>query len=179
MSIMKLSKERIEEIKAQIRKLKVQQPNISARQIATVLKHDRTFIAKLKLKVDRENRHKIDHDTVRKELARLEELVHEGGIAMRGVMYNTANFDKEKVAAYSALVNAYKMLLDAKFDSGVFKKELGKIEASYKMSIEDRAEIKKVIEYAINQGAHKVGKFTIDLGDVKGDGESKQEKTDH
>jgi len=176
---MKLSKENIEEIKAQIRQLKVQKPNISARQIAKLLDRDHTFISKLKNKVDQENRHKIDHDTVRKELARLEELVHEGGITMRGVMFNTTNFDKEKVAAYVALINAYKMLLDAKFDAGLFRKELGRIEADHKLSPEDKADIKRVIEYAIGKGKHQPTGFelTHNLGDGETDRGSKQEKS--
>jgi hypothetical protein len=69
---MKYSKERIEELKANIRKLVVIRERITCRQVAGALGIDRNFAAKLLRKVRAENRHRIENQVINEELGKIE-----------------------------------------------------------------------------------------------------------
>ncbi len=92
---MKYSKERIEEIKAYVRKMVVYRERITCRQVARALKIDRNFAAKLLGKVREENKYRIENQVITQELAKIEEHFREIIEFQWGIISNSEKKKRE------------------------------------------------------------------------------------
>lgn len=124
---MKLLKEKIEEIKKQIRRCLVEDSRASSQEIADELGYDRKFIWKLKKKIHEERAKRLDHYTVNKVLAEFQDEDYELSKILWDIINDLEIPIKEKISAIRELRNGNKELFDKMGDAGVFERKLGEI----------------------------------------------------
>lgn len=159
----RISSSHVTEIRQQVRYLLVQNPHVSARQIAKVLGRDEHFIGRILKKVHEENARRIQIGTVQKDLARIEQLVVEGSLAMREIAFKGKD-EKARVMAYDSIIRASKTLLDAKFDAGVYQKGATDVNVLVSLKPHEADLIEKALSYALIRA-----KPTIVDGNIEGD----------
>ena len=124
---MAYSKEKIEEVKKQIRRCLVEDSRASSQKIADKLGYDRKFIWRLKKKIHEERAKRFDHYTVNTVLAEYQDEDYELGKMLWDIINDSETSIKEKILAIRELRNGNKELFDKIADAGVFERKLGEI----------------------------------------------------
>ena len=145
-----MANETVLEVKAKMRRLMVMNPHVSALQLSKVLGRDYHFVLKLHKKINAENAKRIDLGTVKKDVAYLEALVHEGSMSMRDLIFNGID-EKARVMAYDSLIKASKTLLDAKFDAGIYQKNATDVNVLVTLRPHEAELIERALAYAISR----------------------------
>ena len=165
---MKLSKEKIEEVKKQIRRCLVEDSRASSQQIADKLGYDRKFVWRLKKKIHEERAKRLDHYTVNKVLAEFQDEDYEFGKILWDIINNSESSIKEKIMAIRELRNGNKELFDKMADAGIFIKKLGEVEIGKTLSDEEQDLITKAI--ALNYGPEEDPNSTAQYKESNGSG---------
>lgn len=105
----------------------VREPGISARRMAVLLNYDKTFVAKLKRKIDGELKRSIENSLVVEDLKELENIYRSLSLDMYSIIEGGKK-DSDKVKAFDSLMDGKKMLIQQKMDAGIFKRKLGEME---------------------------------------------------
>ena len=145
---MKLSKEKIEEVKKKIRRCLVEDSRASDQKIADKLGYDRKLIWRLKKKIHEERARRFDRYTIDKVLAEFQDEDYELSKILWEIINNSETSVKEKILAIRELRNGNKELFDKLFDSGMFERQLGKLKTEGSLSEEEQ----KKIENALKNG---------------------------
>lgn len=157
---MKFSKEKIEEVKKQIRRCLVEDSRASNQEIADKLGYDRKFIWRLKEKIYKERAKRFDHYTVNTILANFQDKDYEFCKILWKIINDSETTVKEKILAIRELRNSNRELFDKMADAGVFERKLGKLEIGKKLTPEEEALIKKAIalDYGVKKPDKKIDK---------------------
>ncbi len=163
-------KEKEQEFISMIRLLMVRHSDITVLKMTDALKQNgyqlnKDYVNKLMRKVRVERAHRIDTQSLSKEIAKFEDLVKalanelwkiildksrvENGVAIKGATHY------DKTMAIKTLIDSYQKLFDKKFDAGIFEKQLGKLKAETKLSQEDEDLIMQAVKYAVGRGEIK------------------------
>lgn len=120
---MKFSKEKIEQIKSEVRSYLARNPKASCRTIAQALGYDFKFINWLKNEVHKELANSILHENLQEEIGKFELLIEETGEHLWEIITDTTAEKKEKVNAIKTLIGNYSLLLEKKIASGFFSQK--------------------------------------------------------
>ena len=161
---MRFSKEKINELKAEIRIELVKSPDLSIMEIQEILcdnhshKFDKNFVGKLKGKIHRERTHRYNSVTVFKELAKLEDLIRYGRQELVEVIFNKDDKYKPKeiINAFRTVIWAENMLLEAKLNAGIFGQARLRQEEETPLDPEQQDLLKRAIDHA----NERAGNFT-------------------
>jgi len=150
---MRFSKEKENEIKSMVRLLLVRQPNLSMLQVQDALAKqglvfDRNYIGRVVKKIHDERSHRIDNQSLAREIAKFEDLYEALAHELWIMILDKTLKASERNGAIRTLIDAHKSIFDKKFDAGIFEKQLGKLKVEETLSPEDEAIIKKAIDYA-------------------------------
>lgn len=143
---MKLSKEKIEEIKNQVRRCLVEDSRASSRKIAEQLGYDHKFICRLKKKIHAERAKRFDNYTVNTILATFQDKDYEFCKILWDIVGDSKTSIKDKIAAIKELRSSNKDLFDKMADAGIFTKKLGELVVDRKFSKEEQELLNKAIE---------------------------------
>lgn len=144
------SNETIEKIKLEIRRLMVREPGVSARRIAKVLGYDKNYIAKLKRKIDRENKMDIERALVEDDIAELQNMYRAMAIDLYQIITGSGK-EMDKINAFKGLFDAKIKLIGQKMDAGIFKRSIGELKIEASLSDENQAILDKAINYAVDR----------------------------
>jgi len=120
---MKFSKEKIDEIKSQIRLCLAKNPKASCREIADILGYNFKFINWVKNEVHKELSEGIAQQSIQEEIGRFELLVQETGKHLWEVIANPISEVSEKINAIKSLIANHALLLDKKINSGLINRQ--------------------------------------------------------
>jgi len=134
----KYSDEKLYEIDVRIRRLKTTNPNMSALQMAEVLKLTPNFVAKRKKRIDREDAEAIKRITVEEDLADIRNFLNAVLPEISRFVFDQTIKPKDRINAVKVLIEGKIKLLNSKFDAGVFEKQLGKLKTEDRVSEEER-----------------------------------------
>jgi hypothetical protein len=135
----KYSKDKLQEIDAQIARLLATYPNMSAREIAETLFLDHAFVCRRKNKIERANAETIRTMTVEQDLGGImnflnaslpviaEIIFDEGEKDDLGIWVRHPASNRDKINAMRVSLAGKMMLLDKKFEVGIFERQIGKI----------------------------------------------------
>lgn len=116
---MRLSREKIEQIKAEIKTFLAKNPKASSREISKALGYDFKFINRLKNEIHREIVKKIESQTIVEEIGKFEILIEELTLKLWEIIINPATTNKERISAIKTLVGNYILLFEKKYESGI------------------------------------------------------------
>lgn len=83
------------------------------------------YVNRLKNKLERERAHRVNHELIHKELAKVEDTFAEIIANLWHIMSDPFEDSKARVAAGKTISEMKKTMMDMKFDSGVFDRKLG------------------------------------------------------
>ena len=147
------SKEKEKEFLAVIRLLLVRRPDISILGLQEALNQNgyhlhREYVTKLQKKVLAERIHRIeDRQLLSKEIAEFEDLVMATANELWKVILSNESSKQEKIRAINTLVNSRSILLEKKFNAGVFEKQLGRVKAEPVLTAEQKEQVSKSLDY--------------------------------
>lgn len=144
------SNETIEKIMLDVRRLMVREPKISARRVAHLLGYDKNYIAKLKRKIDRENKMDIQRALVEDDIAELQNMYRAMAIDMYQIIVGSGK-EMDKINAFKNLFDAKIKLIGQKMDAGIFKRSIGELTIEANLSSENQKILDKAINYAIGR----------------------------
>jgi hypothetical protein len=116
---MRFSKEKIEEIKNQVRSCLARNPKASCREIAKIVNHDPKFINFLKNEIHLELSRAIAKECFSEEIAKFELLIIETSNHLWEILDNPLAESGEKISAVKTLIGNYSLLLEKKIASGL------------------------------------------------------------
>jgi len=143
---MRWTKEEREQLKEKIRLLLITNPRISKYKLSKILGINKDVALRLKKEVVAENTKRISKQKIEEEIGKLEAEYEQLALeCWRIITNNTRKVKKnkdgkeveveveitprEKMNAVKTLIEAKKTLFNIKFDAGVFKRDLGKVES--------------------------------------------------
>ncbi|OGN25934.1 MAG: hypothetical protein A3B17_01335 [Candidatus Yanofskybacteria bacterium RIFCSPLOWO2_01_FULL_45_72] len=147
------SKEKEKEFLAVIRLLLVRRPDISILGLQEALNQNgyrfhREYVTKLQKKVLTERIHRIeDRQLLSKEIAEFEDLIGVTANELWRIILAKNSSNHEKIRAIGTLVNNRSVLLEKKFNAGVFEKQLGKVKAEPVLTPEQRQMVSNALDY--------------------------------
>lgn len=125
-------------------------PNVSARKIAETLRLDHHFILRRRRVIDRANAEEIKRMTVEQNLAEVTMFLEAVVPTISGIIFNKDSKDKDKISATKTLIEGKLKLLSAKFDAGIFERQLGKLKTDTSLGDEEKELIAQALQYAFN-----------------------------
>lgn len=154
------SKQKEQEFTEMIRILRVRNPGISLREIQSGLEQNGfhlhvDYINKLVHKLDQEKIHRVDQQTLNKEIADFEDLVKVLANELWKIILGKDSTKREKTSAIKTLLDSRSDLFDKKFDAGIFERQLGKIKAEGVLTPEQKEMINKALDYVHALGQNK------------------------
>lgn len=155
------SKDKIQEIDAQIGRLMAIYPNISALKISETLGFDHNFVCKRKKKIEQKNTEAIKTLTVEQDLGDIRNFLNSTLPEIAKIIFNKDSADKDKIGAMKVIMEGKKTFLDHKFDAGIFERQLGKLKTDTSFGEEEKKLIAEALNYAFN-----TDKPTKDTGGV-------------
>ena len=82
-----------------------------------------------------------------KEIAEFEDLVMATANELWKVILSNESSKQEKIRAINTLVNSRSILLEKKFNAGVFEKQLGRVKAEPALTAEQRQQVSNALDY--------------------------------
>ncbi len=146
------SKDRYNEIDANIRRLRAISPNVSGRKVAEVLKLDHGFVCKRLNKIAREDTKIVLETTLEKDIGGIQAFINIILPELTKIVFSDVAEDKDKIAAAKALISGKLSILDKKFDAGIFERQLGKLKNENKINPNDMKLIMEAVNYATERG---------------------------
>jgi hypothetical protein len=170
---MRLSKEKIEQIKNEIKMCLVRNPKVSSREIAKILGYDFKFINRLKNEVHQEIAESISHQTLQEEIGKFEVIIEDLAMELWSIIVDSQATNTEKINAIKTLVSNYSLLFDKKFTAGLLTYKPA--EEKKHTPEEIKAKIKKIVE--IHNRIERVEKELKERGEeIPGDSITETEK---
>ena len=154
------SHEKEKEFLAVIRLLLVRRPDISILGLQEALNQNgyrlhREYVTKLHKKVLAERIHRIeDRQFLSKEIAEFEDLVMVTANELWKIILSNESSKHEKIRAINTLVDSRSILLEKKFNAGVFEKQLGRVKAEPVLTPEQRQMVSKSLDYVHSLSLH-------------------------
>lgn len=143
---MKFSKERIEEIKNEIKEKMIKNPNLSGLKIAKEMDLDKDAVNRYIRQIRKEATEKINKSIIEDEIGKLEDEFNQVIFELWEIVKGPANH-KEKIAAINQIINSKKVLFNIKFDAGVFNRKLGELNIKDKLDEEERKLLNEALQY--------------------------------
>ena len=130
------SKEKTKQLLERIRRVLVMNPRISVLDIQSALENskkdpihlDKDYINRLRNKIEEERANRYHNYTVKKVLAKHQDELEEMKLRLWAIANNKESNNQERTSAIREIRNANKDIFDAMFNSGLFTKDLGKID---------------------------------------------------
>ena len=154
------SHEKEKEFLAVIRLLLVRRPDISILGLQEALNQNgyrlhREYVTKLHKKVLAERIHRIeDRQFLSKEIAEFEDLVMVTANELWKIILSNESSKHEKIRAINTLVDSRSVLLEKKFNAGVFEKQLGRVKAEPVLTPEQRQMVSNALDYVHSLSLH-------------------------
>jgi len=154
------SHEKEKEFLAVIRLLLVRRPDISILGLQEALNQNgyrlhREYVTKLHKKVLAERIHRIeDRQFLSKEIAEFEDLVMVTANELWKIILSNESSKHEKIRAINTLVDSRSILLEKKFNAGVFEKQLGRVKAEPVLTPEQRQMVSNALDYVHSLSLH-------------------------
>ena len=152
------AKEKEKEFLAVIRLLLVRRPDISILGLQEALNQNgyrlhREYVTKLQKKVLAERIHRIENrQLLSKEIAEFEDLVMVTANELWKIILSNESSKHEKIRAINALVDSRSVLLEKKFNAGVFEKQLGRVKAEPVLTAEQKEMVSNALDYVHSLG---------------------------
>ena len=156
---MKRSKEYEQEMMAIIRSMLVRNPNLTGTQIKNLLANnpkrpiplDKDYVYKLLKKIRTARAYRINQMAMTDYLSKFSDEAEELKQRLWSIILNDKAKDKDVVSAVKELRNTSKELFDKMFESGIFERQLGKMEIKHTLSEEDKAIVANALENAFGK----------------------------
>ena len=154
------AKEKEKEFLAVIRLLLVRRPDISILGLQEALNQNgyrlhREYVTKLQKKVLAERIHRIENrQLLSKEIAEFEDLVMVTANELWKIILSNESSKHEKIRAINTLVDSRSVLLEKKFNAGVFEKQLGRVKAEPVLTAEQKEMVSNALDYVHSLSLH-------------------------
>lgn len=146
---MRMSEEKVQELMAKVRQILVMKPEATGKEVADAIGVERRYALRLMKKVRRENAERINRQTIEGELGKMEAEISEICLILWQIITKSTKTildkdgkvvtidmpDNEKINAIKALLEAKRILFNAKFDAGIFSRQLGTLKTENKSII--------------------------------------------
>lgn len=148
----KYSRDKLAEIDAQIAHCVAIDLNISAKKISEKLGFDHAFVCRRKRKIDRQNAEEIKRMTVEEDLGGIKSFIDSVLPEITRIIFDDKTKDSDKISAFKAVLMGRMTLLDKKFQTGIFERQLNAVSAPEreKMSDAEKADLERALDYFYN-----------------------------
>lgn len=154
----KISDDKEAEYIERIRSIIVRRPDVTISQIQELLEMakspislSRQYTHNLVRKIRKNRAQRLNHYTLNLVLGKFEHEAEELKKKLWTIADSQMSTDKDKIAAMRELRSTSEALFDKMFDSGFFKRNLGKTETEYTLSEESQALIDKAIKHGYGE----------------------------
>lgn len=158
-----------EELRAKIRRMIQLKPKIYATEISKRLDIDYKMARRLLKKVETERIMRLKRAIADDDLSDIMAFIDEASPEIKRIVFNPDSSDKDKIAAFKAVIDGKDRELNLKMDTGVYQRSIGTVVIEDKLNDDDKALLKKALQYANERG--RVGKDSRKQGTTETTGE--------
>ena len=158
-----------EEYRLKIRRMLQLRPKLTAVEVSERLKIDYKMAKRLLKKVETDKIMRLKRAMKDDDLSEIVAFIDEASPEIKRIIFSQGSADKDKIAAFKAVIDGKGRELDLKMDTGIYARSLGKIVVEDKLNDKDKDLLKKALLYATERG--RIGQNKPKQGTPKGTGE--------
>ena len=142
----KWTREERKQVKEKVRLAMIRELRIGQYELAKIIGIDKKTALKLKKEIVEENTKWVSDQKIDEEIGKIETEYDQFAFECWQIIKDLNATNKDKTNAMRARIEAIKNLFNIKFDSGMFKRKLGKLEIGKVLSQEEQDLIAKAID---------------------------------